>query len=300
MSHLLHRRGFLQTSGVLGAAVGLWGLRPDRAWAADAPKGTPHAAKLGWRVACCNYTFRQFTFCETLGKIAQLGLNHVEGFTWQPFSPEHRDVKTDASMPEPFRKEMRQRLDDAGMEIVSCYLGDLPNNEDVARKTFEFGKQIGLKTFVAEPPRAAFDLLEKLCDEYQINVAIHNHPKPSSQYWNPQTVVDVCRGRSRRIGCCADTGHWVRSGLKPVDALRLLEGRLITFHLKDIVEFGVVGSEDCPWGEGKGDIRGVLEEVHRQKAKVVFGIEYERPGEIVPDLVKSIAYLEQVAAALGG
>ena len=112
-------------------------------------------------------------------------------------------------------------------------------------------------------------------------------------------MATVCRGRGRRIGCSADTGHWVRSGIHPVEALKLLEGRVIAFHLKDIVQFGEIKAADCP-GDGQGDIRGILKEMHRQQAKVTFGIEYEREGQIVPDLVRSIAYLEQVAAELGG
>ena len=55
-------------------------------------------------------------------------------------------------------------------------------------------------------------LIDKLANEYNINVAIHDHPKPS-HYWNPEAVLKVCEGRSKRIGACADVGHWARSGL---------------------------------------------------------------------------------------
>jgi len=51
---------------------------------------------------------------------------------------------------------------------------------------------------VSEPPEDAFDLIDKLCDEYKINVAIHNHPKPS-HYWDSETVLKVCKGRSKRM-----------------------------------------------------------------------------------------------------
>ena len=208
-------------------------------------------------------------------------------------------MKFDESMPAALRKETKKRLDDAGVKMINCYLSALPNKEDLSRKKFEFGKEMGIETFVAEPTPETFDLLEKLCDEYKINVAIHNHPKPSSRYWNPETVVAACRGRGKRIGCCADTGHWVRSGIQPVEAIKKLGDRAFTFHLKDIVEFGVVRSPDCPWGTGKGDIEGILKEVHRQKTKVIFGIEYERHGNTIPEIAQSIAYLEKVAGSLG-
>ena len=44
---------------------------------------------------------------------------------------------------------------------------------------------------MSEPPEGAFDVIEKLCEEYKINVAIHNHPKPS-RYWDSDTVLKVC------------------------------------------------------------------------------------------------------------
>ena len=113
----------------------------------------------------------------------------------------------------------------------------LSKDEDASRKTFDFAKDMGIETIVSEPGPDAFDTSDKLCEEYRINVALHNHPKPS-RYWNPDTVLEVCKGRSKRIGACADTGHWMRSGLNPVEQLKKLEGRIISFHFKDLNKFG--------------------------------------------------------------
>ncbi len=33
---------------------------------------------------------------------------------------------------------------------------------------------------------------------------------------------ELVKDRDMRIGACADTGHWVRSGLNPVDCLKIL------------------------------------------------------------------------------
>ena len=177
------------------------------------------------------------------------------------------------TMPPAFQK-VKQRLDGMGVKLLSCYWADLPNNEAAARKKFEFGKDMGMEYFVSEPAPAAMDLMEKLCDEYGISIAIHNHPKPSSIYWNPAKIVEVTRGRTKRLGACCDTGHWVRSGLKPVDCLKLLEGRIISFHLKDVDAFGKVNAEEVPWGTGKSDIAGILKEIRRQEIKPVIAIEY--------------------------
>lgn len=290
-----NRRGFLKATG---AAAGV-ALASRLEFAAEKPASSPsNADKLGWRLSCCAYTFRQFSFLEAIEKIAALGIRNVEGFSWQPVGKQFPGVVLDEKTTPELRKELKKRLGDVGMNLVNCYLRGFPKEEDGCRKIFEFGAALGMETFVAEPPPETLDPLAKLADEYKINLAIHNHPKPSSRYWNPETLLEAVRNKSKRLGACADTGHWCRSGLRPVEALKLLEGRVISFHLKDVVEFGAVKSADCPWGEGQGDILGILKEVHRQKAKVVFGIEYERQGDIDADLKQSIDFFEKAAKEL--
>jgi sugar phosphate isomerase/epimerase len=299
MGTILRRRRFLQAAGALGVGAAAGTLRLPALPAAEFAKGAPNAEKLGWRLSCCGYTFNQYSFSEAVDRIASLGVKYLEAFTWQALGNDHPGVQTNESMPAAALKAMKQKAADAGVKVLSCYMSEMPNKEDVCRKKFDWGKDLGLETIVAEPPLDAFDLLEKLCDEYQINLAIHNHPKPSSIYWDPHTVVKVTKGRSKRLGACADTGHWCRSGLSPIASCKLLEGRLVSFHLKDVAEFGKVNAEEVPWGKGQGRIGGVLAELVRQKAKVVLGIEYERGGyETRPEIAQSLAFLDKVAAKL--
>ncbi len=300
MSQRMSRREFVVTAGALAGgtvlSTAVAGLR-----AAEVGSGAPHAEKLGWRIACCAYTFRKHPFAEAVRKTAALGLKHIEGFAWQPLSAAEAKVQTNETMSPAARQQMKAILADHGVKLVSCYLSELPNKEDVCRKKFEWGKELGVEYFVAEPPKDAFDLLARLCDEYQISLAVHNHPKPHSVYWNPETVVEVSQGRTKRIGACADTGHWVRSGLDPVECVKKLEGRLIGFHLKDLAAFGDPKSHDVPWGTGKANIAGVLAEVKRQGAKPVFGIEYERElpdAELEREVAQCIANFDEMASNL--
>jgi len=164
---------------------------------------------------------------------------------------------------------------------------------------FEFAKNMGIETIVSEPTEDAFDTIEKLCDEYGINVAIHNHPKPS-HYWNPDTVLKVCQGRSKRIGACCDTGHWKRSGLNPLECQKKLEGRIITFHFKDL---SATGSKlrDVPWGTGVCDAKGMLQEIHRQGVKAIFSIEYEHYSEnLMSELAQCVKFFDKTAVELAG
>jgi sugar phosphate isomerase/epimerase len=165
------------------------------------------------------------------------------------------------------------------------------------RKQFEFAKEMGVENIVAEPNEADFDAIDKLCEEFKINLAIHNHPRPS-HYWNPDTVLRVCKNHSKRIGACADTGHWVRSGLAPLECLKKLEGRVVSFHFKDLNQNGA-DAHDVPWGTGVCDVKGLLTEVRCQKIKAVFSAEYEYHWDnSVPELAQCVAYFDRVAVEL--
>ena len=184
---------------------------------------------------------------------------------------------------------------DAGVKVAACYCRAF-DKEETCRRVFEFAKALGIETLDGEPPLAAFDMLERLCDEYQVNVAVHNHARPS-RYWQPETLLSVFRGRSKRIGACRDTGHWARSGLQPIETLKKLQGRIITLDLKDVDAKG----QCVPFGTGKGDIRGILTELHRQAFHGVLGIEYDQAsGNLDREIAQCVTYFDQTAKELAG
>jgi len=250
-----------------------------------------------WRLGMQAYSFNRFTFYEAVDKNEALGMRYIEAYPGQRLSKEKPDIRADHNMSSEIRREVLQRLQEAGVKLVNYGVVGLPNNEAQCRKVFDFAKAMGIETIVSEPPEDAFDLIDRLCEEYKINVAIHNHPKPS-HYWNPDTVLKVCRGRSRRIGACADTGHWMRSGINPVEALRKLKGRIISLHFKDLNKFGG-GAHDVIWGTGAGDARAMLAELARQNFKGVFSIEYEHNWlNSMPEIAGCVAFFRKVAAEL--
>jgi len=260
--------------------------------------GAPNAEKLGWRLGCQAYSFNRFTFYEAVDKTASLGLKYIEAYPGQSLSEERPDVKFDHNMSPEIREEVKAKLRDAGVTLVNYGVVGLSNDEAANRVVFDFAKDMGIETIVSEPPPDAFELIDRLCQEYDINVAIHNHPKPS-RYWNPEKVVKVCQGRSKRIGACADTGHWMRSGIEPLDALKMLEGRIISFHIKNLNAMNERRAHDVPWATGAGDMKAWLAEVKRQGVKAVFSIEYEHNWlNSVPEIAQCVAYFDKVAAEL--
>ncbi len=262
-------------------------------------QGAPAAEALGWRLGCQLWSFNRFTFSEAIDKVASLGLKYAEAFPGQRLSPDlPEDIKFDHNMSAEHLAWAQQKLADAGVRVVCYGVVGLPNDEEQARKVFDFAKTMGIEVIASEPARVALDLVEKLADEYEISVAIHNHPKPSL-YWNYETVIDALDGRSARLGACADTGHWMRSGLDPLEAVKALEGRLVSFHFKDLNEIGERSAHDVVWGTGLADLPAILAEVKRQGIQPVFSIEYEHNWDNnVPDIAQCVAYFNQVAASL--
>jgi sugar phosphate isomerase/epimerase len=298
MRSFMNRRGFLQTAGA-AAGLALVSWHDSRAFGFAPAAGAPHAEKLGWRLGCQAYSFNRYTFYEAIDKTASLGLHYIEAYPGQKLSEDKPDAGTNESLTPETRREIKAKLADSGVQLVNYGVCGLPKELDACRKTFEFAKDMGIETIVSEPAPDAFDTIEKLCDEYQINVALHNHPKPS-RYWNPDTVLELCQGRSKRIGACADTGHWMRSELDPVEQIKKLEGRIISFHFKDLNKFGA-GAHDVPWGTGAGNVKAILAEIHRQGIKAVFSIEYEHNWtSSLPEIAQGVAYFDKVAAELAG
>ncbi len=252
----------------------------------------------GWRLAIQAWTFSKYTFYEAIEKTAALGLDWIEAYPGQSLSKENPDLKFDDSLPPEFRKEVKRKLASEGLRLVNYGVVNLPNDEVECRKVFDFANDMGIETITSEPPEDAFDLVDRLCREYGINVSIHNHPKPS-YYWSPDKILEVCKGRSKWIGACADIGHWMRSGVDPVEAIKKLEGRVISLHFGDLNEFGQRDAHDVAWGTGKADIEAILTELHRQNFAGVFSVEFEYDWyDSMPEIRQSIEYFNKLASKL--
>jgi type 1 glutamine amidotransferase/sugar phosphate isomerase/epimerase len=255
--------------------------------------------KLGWRLGIEAYTFQKYTFFEAIEKTAQLGLPYMGGLSFQKVSNQI-DKFFDAGLSDDELREVRLKLDAAGVRLLTYYIPQIPGDPAGCRKVFEFGRKIGIETFMSEPPPEALDTIEKFCDEYDLNVAIHNHdPKLSPQYWQPEGVLKACQGRSKRIGACPDLGYWMRAGIDPIKAVAMLKDRVITVHVHDLNELGPQG-HDVPWGSGVGKTEEFIRALHALGVKpTMFGIEYAYNWlESMPEVGRSIEFFNKVSLDL--
>ncbi len=268
------------------------------------------AEKLGWQVAVHSYTFKNFTIYDAIDKTAALGLTHMSVSGNVNLAGE--DGKPKAT-PTPRLSDkdfaaIQAHMKEKGIDTKFVNMGVVKPtaNEAESRKLFEAAKRLGIDTLVAEPEThnkmeelgPVMDVVEKLAKEYNIKVAIHNHPGPKNFYWEPETVLAAVKGRSPLLGSCADVGHWVRSGLDPVECLKKLEGRVITLHFKDLNEKGPK-AHDVPWGTGVSQVKAMMTELKRQHFHGSFCIEYEYNWDnSVPEIAESIKFFNATCAEL--
>ena len=96
------------------------------------------------------------------------------------------------------------------------------------------------------PSADSFDILDKLVEEYGIAIGIHNHG-PGHQYALIDNIAKAIKDHSPKIGCCVDTGHFLRSKEDPVRAVEVFGSRVYGVHLKDVKNaetFTILGQGD--------------------------------------------------------
>ncbi len=265
---------------------------------AVAAQPLPESAKVGYFYAGCQiYTFKAFPVLTALEKIAAAGGKTVEFFPGQMLSAEDK-TKFDQNTTVEQRAPVKAKLKELGLTPVGFgVVGGLGKDEESARKVFEFCKDMNIGIVVAEPAENGFDIIEKLVKEFDIKMAIHNHPKKpldrSYKYWDPEYVLSVVKDRDPRMGACADIGHWVRSGVKPTDAIRILKGCIFDSHVKDLDAFGVREAKDMVWGTGQSDIPAVLNLFAEQGFLGPLDVEWEKDWETsLPDVTKCLEWLK--------
>lgn len=252
------------------------------------------AERAGWPLAVQTYTFRLFTFEEALDKIVEGGFRYVEAYRRQPISSAIQQ-ETHFNMDEDTREIVREMLESRGLRMIN-YGVVRGETEEEWEQIFQFAKAMGVETINSEPAPQFLDLVDRLANEYEINVAIHNHPAPS-RYYSPEAVLEALEGRSKRMGVCADIGHWIRSGLDPIECLKKLEGRILTFHFKDLNEKSRE-AHDVIWGQGVAQVEDIMREMKRQGFSGVVTIEYEHNWENnLPYIIESARFFNKVAAS---
>ena len=252
------------------------------------------AENLDWKLGAQAYTFKNFTFAEALDKLESVGVNYVEAYPGQEIGGGIEGTMH-YNMDAATMEKVKDLLDSKGIELEAYGVVSGRNEEDW-RNLFGFAEEMDVEVITSEPNPDDLDLVNRLAGEHDVKVAIHNHPKPS-RYWHPDTVLEAIEGREN-LGAAADVGHWIRSGLNPVENLKKYEGNLVSLHFKDLNEKSPE-AHDVPWGTGISNVPGMLKELKRQDFEGLFSIEYEHNWDnSLPEVEESVEYFNRMRSEL--
>jgi len=230
----LSRRGFLAAGAATCAAVS-----PLAAFAREAA-----AADLNLGIQL--YSLRGYKVDEAMKHARDIGFRFVE------FYGDMFPVNSDAAA----IAAMKTKLADLGLTASAHGVNGFGGDAAANRKVFEFAKAAGIPCISADPSPEAFKSLDELVKEFDIRIAIHNHG-PKHRYNKVVDVLKAIEGHDERIGACADLGHYIRSGEKPTEVIRLLKGRLYGIHLKDFQDMQDV-TKGVILGKGHLDVPAVI------------------------------------------
>jgi sugar phosphate isomerase/epimerase len=290
----LSRRGLLGAGLTAAGALALGRGTLSAAPAAPAQGTADQPGPYGpFKMGLQSYSLRGFTkggkpdLDKALQVTRDLGLRYWEAY------PAHVPTTTDPAQ----AAEAKKRLDDAGVSLLGYGVNHFGKDHDANRKLFEFAKLMGLGYLSADPDPASFDSLDKLTEEYGVAIGIHNHG-PGHRYAKIDTIADAIKDHSPKIGCCVDTGHFLRSREDPVRAVEVFGKRVYGVHLKDVKDartFTVLG---------QGDLRTI--DLLKALAKLEYGyclaLEYEEhPEDPTDEIRQCLAVTRQaVARSKGG
>jgi sugar phosphate isomerase/epimerase len=228
----------------------------------------------GWFIGAQAYTFKEFSAFEAIAKTKEAGGNMIEFYPGQILKPGSKE-KVHHTMSEALMAELKAECVRLGVHPVNYGVVGAYSPEEV-RSIMSFAKKMGLYAVCTESTEQIV-AWEACAKEFDIKVAFHEHggsmEKPKYKVWNPLYILGVVESRDKRVGACADLGHWCTSNLKPIDCLRILEGRVVSVHLKDKEKFGP--SPVVVAGKGVVDVAACLDELKRQKFDGHISIEHE-------------------------
>jgi sugar phosphate isomerase/epimerase len=220
---------------------------------------------------------------KALAATKELGLHFWESY------PAHLGIVLNSQGASFIKREIAA----SGVTVVGYGVVQL-SHKDVAatRRYFEFAKVMGLQYLSASPEPGSFDLLDRLVEESGVAVGIHNHG-PGDRYAKIETIAEAIKDHHPKIGCCIDTGHFLRSKEDPVHAVEAFGKRVYGVHLKDVKDaktFTILG---------QGDLRTVdfLKALARNNYGYCLAIEYEeKPENPLEDIKACLAEARKAIA----
>jgi sugar phosphate isomerase/epimerase len=238
------------------------------------------------------WTFHNVDFPESLKMADSAGLKLVEANTFHKTGKELNDTLL-GQLSQAGIDKVRSYAQQHGITIGSLYLGGGKTIQDW-KNDFEKAKQLGVRYVTAEPPVDMWDSIDSLAGTYGMMVAIHEHWKGVSAYWHPDSVLAAIKGH-KNFGACPDLGHYPKSGINSLDAVKKLSGHIIGVHLKDIAAMNNPQLVDVRVGTGIVQFPEIFKELKRQKFNGYIYIErdsVEAPSNVA-SVIEEVKYFNE-------
>ena len=242
----------------------------------------------GWPVGVQSYSLREFNTLEAVRHIEGMGVHFVE------FYGKHLAVEASAGQ----IKETKSLLATAEIHLNAHGVSSFSKDHAANRTVFEFARKAGIRNITANPEPDSFDSLDKLVAEYQVRICIHNHG-PGALYDKIAGVQEAVKDRHPFIGACVDTGHFIRSGEDPVQAVRELNDRVFALHIKDDKFQGDKRSHNVVIGQANLDVVGIFKALKHIKfpADGSLSLEYEaNPANPIDEMKQCLAVAREAIA----
>jgi len=237
-----------------------------------------------WRVGVPGAAIKSLTLSEMLPKVDVLSVANVEASNAQIVSPEI-PKKLDYRLQPGERNAVVYRFKELGEQVLAYRVDSIGADEATRRKVFAFAKAINAPTIVVPADSAALAELDKLAEEFAINVAVESKG-------DPKVVMRAVEGRGKRVGVAADLGAWMQAGVKPVDGLAIVKDRLLLVSVADRSALGA-GGRDVPLGTGAGGLGDFFLSAWRGGVKPLL-ITVQSTGPSEADLLKNLTAFERV------
>ena len=282
MTHPWSRRTFLAAAGALVAAP-RWTSAAQTAASRHVKR--PHEPL---KIGLASYSLRKFPLDRALEMARAANVRYMT------FKDVHIP-RTDT--PEAIRAN-RARIEAAGVTIMGGGTITMPNDQAQIRKDFEYARHAGFPLIYASPDPAALDFIERLVQEFDIRLVIHNHGPEDKWYPAPQDAYRHVKARDKRMGLCVDVGHTMRAGTDPVDAILQCRDRVYDLHIKDLTD-ATSAETQVEVGRGVLDVPRLVRALLEIGYTGQVGLEYEiKPDDPLPGVIESLAYVRGVLAAV--
>ncbi len=282
---LFNRRRFMQTGVLATTALSSGGFSRLGLLEANTRAKDPFR---GLKIGVASYSLRKFSLHEAIAMTKKLGVKYI---TLKDFHLPLKSTKAE-------REAARRKIEDAGLVLMGGGVIYMKNDEREIRSAFDYAKESGMPAIVASPDAAALDFLDKMVNEYQIRIAIHNHGPGDDKYPSPHDVYKAVKNHDVRIGLCIDIGHTFRFGVDPIECIQKYSSRLYDLHFKDVTGATTSG-ENIEVGRGIINIVGLLKALLDIKYAHHVALEYEiNETNPLMGMNESFAFSRGVLAAL--